>query len=64
MRLLEGREVDAPAETVSFEAVGCLAECLEVDAITPRCSPFGPQARTAFKCRASRRADMGSGRVT
>lgn len=35
VRLLEGREVDAPAETVSFEAVGCLAECLEVDAITP-----------------------------
>lgn len=35
VRLLEGREVDSPAETVSFEAVGCLAECLEVDAITP-----------------------------
>ena len=35
VRLLEGREVDAPAEAVSFETVGCLAECLEVDAITP-----------------------------
>jgi len=35
VRLLEGREVDAPAEAVSFETVWCLAECLEFDAITP-----------------------------